>query len=403
MTRDDPARVVVIGPLAVHRDGFRGELARLGCPTRSAAEQLRLMAHLSRWLKARRLRTAELTDERIEAFLSARRAQGYHRYRSGRAVKPLLAYLRSVGAAPGAPDVPSTELEVLLADYHTYLLAERGLDPRTVRGYDDYAREFLSGLARENKLALAELGPAQVRAFILAHSEQWCPKTVQNLASALRALLRYLYLQGHTDKALAPAVPAVAAWRGVRLPRTLRPAQVRALLHACDRRTAVGRRDYAIFLLLCRLGLRAGEVSALELDDFDWRAGEVIVRGKGRRDERLPLPVDVGQALVAYLGRGRAASGSRRLFLPVRPPGPGMSSTAIRAVVRHLCARAGLVDVGTHRLRHTAATQMLAAGASLPEIGQLLRHRHLITTSIYAKVDRARLGALARPWPGGPA
>jgi integrase/recombinase XerD len=211
-------------------------------------------------------------------------------------------------------------------------------------------------------------------------------------------LLRYLHLAGLIEAPLVWAVPSVADLRDRTLPRGLEPAAVGRLLASCDRRRLVGRRDYAILLLLARLGLRAGEVAAIGLDDVDWRAGLLLVRGKGGRQDLLPLPVDVGEAIVSYL-RGRPRCECRALFLRVTAPRRELNRSTIGWVVRAACDRAGLARVGAHRLRHTAATEMLRAGASLPEIGQVLRHREHKTTSIYAKVDRKALRALARPWP----
>jgi len=215
---------------------------------------------------------------------------------------------------------------------------------------------------------------------------------------ALRSFLRYLHLAGLIGAPLAWAVPSVADLRDRSLPRGLEPAAIKKLLVSCDRRTLIGRRDYAVLLLLSRLGLRAGEVAAIELDDIDWRAGLLLVRGKGGRHDMLPLPVDVGEALVAYLRR-RPRCECRALFLRVTAPREGMNRCTVAWVVRAACDRAALPRVGAHRLRHTTATEMLRRGASLAEIGQVLRHREQKTTAIYAKVDRKALRRLARPWP----
>jgi len=229
-----------------------------------------------------------------------------------------------------------------------------------------------------------------------------CPKRgvsgARDLVCALRSLLRYLQLAGLIEAPLVWAVPSVAELRDRTLPRGLAPGAVKKLLASCDRRRLVGRRDYAILLLLSRLGLRAGEVAGLKLDDVDWRGGLLLVRGKGGRHDQLPLPVDVGEALVSYLRR-RPRCESRALFLRTAAPREGLSRSAIGWVVRAACDRAGLPRVGAHRLRHTAATEMLRQGASLAEIGQVLRHREQKTTAIYAKVDRKALRPLARPWP----
>jgi site-specific recombinase XerD len=220
----------------------------------------------------------------------------------------------------------------------------------------------------------------------------------RDLVCALRSFLRYLHLAGLIELPLVWAVPAVADLRDRTLPRGLEPAAVKRLLASCDRRRTIGRRDYAILLLLVRLGLRAGEVAAINLDDLDWRAGLLLVHGKGSREDLLPLPVDVGEAIVSYLRR-RPTCASRALFLRVTAPLRPVDRCTVAWVVRAACDRAGLPRVGAHRLRHTAATEMLRHGASLAEIAQVLRHREQKTTAIYAKIDRAALRALARPWP----
>jgi site-specific recombinase XerD len=212
-----------------------------------------------------------------------------------------------------------------------------------------------------------------------------------------------LFLAGRIHCQLAGAVPMVAHWGAGSLPRALSQQAVAGLLASCDTATLGGRRDRAILVLLARLGLRAGEVAGLELDDLDWRAGEVLVRGKGSRRERLPLPADVGQALVAYLHGGRPRVGCRKVFLRLNAPVEGLTVPAVTAVVYRACARAGLPRAGAHRLRHSAASAMLAGGGTLTEVGQVLRHARLQTTAIYAKIDQAALRSLARPWPGGAA
>jgi len=222
----------------------------------------------------------------------------------------------------------------------------------------------------------------------------------KNLVTGLRSLLGYLYLEGFTDHQLAPAVPTPSGWHGSNLPRGLGADALAALLAAGDHATAVGRRDHAIVVLLARLALRAGEVAALTLDDVAWGQGEIVVRGKGSRSEALPMPVDVGEALVGYLGNGRSQAPCRSLFLRARPPAVGLSAAGVGGVVRRACIRAGVLPVGAHRLRHSAATAMLRAGASLDEVGQVLRQRSTQVTALYAKVDFVALRPLALPWPG---
>ena len=391
---DVVSRVRVSGPLAVHAAGFAGFLAEAGYAPLSAANQVRLLAHLSRWAEGRGLCPGDLTGERLGEFLAARREAGYTCWLSERGLAPLTAFLRGLGAVPAA-EPPA--LAGVLGRYRAYLETERGLAASTVRYCTAEARGFLAG--RED--CLAGLDAAEVTGFVAAEAVRRSTGTAKILVTALRSLLRFLVAEGLVTPGLQHAVPAVAGWRGGGLPRALPDGQVAALLASCDRDAVAGRRDLAVLTLLARLGLRACEAAALELDDIGWRAGTLTVRGKGRRDEQLPLPSDVGEALAGYLGGGRPAGGaSRRVFLASRAPGRGLSPAGIMEIVRRACVRAGLPEAGAHRLRHSAATAMLRAGAPLAEIGQVLRHRSMATTAIYAKVDHGALSQLAMPWPG---
>jgi integrase/recombinase XerD len=396
---DVVSRVRVRGPLAEHAAGFAGFLAEAGYTPLSAANQVRVLAHLSRWMVGRGVSPEGLTGERLGEFLAARRDAGYTCWLSERGLAPLAAFLRGVGVVPAAERAaPAGAADVLLGRYRAYLEAERGLAAGTVRYCTDEARVFLAG--REGRLA--GLDAAEVSGFVAAQCRRRSTGSAKILVTALRSLLRFLVVEGVVAPGLQDAVPAVAGWRGGGLPKALPDGQIAALLAACDQETATGRRDFAVLTLLARLGLRACEASALELGDIDWRAGTVTVRGKGRREEQLPLPADAGEALAGYLHSGRPAGGaSRRVFLVSRAPGGGLSAGAVIAIVRRACVRAGLPEAGAHRLRHTAATGMLRAGAPLAEIGQVLRHRSAATTAIYAKVDHGALTQLALPWPGG--
>lgn len=399
----DLSRVRVTGPLEPYAVGFGAELCRLGYTPLSAANQLRLMAHLSRWLAAQGLDSAGLAPAGVAGFLAARRAAGYTQWLSVRGLEPLLGYLREVGVAPRpvAPVVVAP-VEVLLERYRGYLIGERGLTAATVRGYVDLVRPFLAARAGADGLGLDALTAAEVSAFVLSAVRGRCSGSAKLLVTALRSLLRFLHVAGMLPAALAPAVPSAAGWRLAGLPQALDAGQLHWLLIGCDRDTATGLRDFAILTLLVRLGLRRGEVAALMLDDIDWRAGEIVIRGKSDRQERLPLPVDVGAAVVAYLRRRPVAQGCRAVFLRARAPHRALNAATVTSIVSCAGNRAGLGQIGAHRLRHTAATQMLRAGAPLTEIGQVLRHRSALSTAIYAKVDRDALRALARPWPGDP-
>ncbi len=400
----DPSRVRVTGPLVPYVDGLFAELAGLGYSAEVIANHLRLMAHLSRWLASHDMDGRQLTPQRVAQFLAVRRDEGYARLVSERGFSNLLNYLRRLDVVPPVPQVESTPVQAVLDSFAGYLVRERGVIPKTVVRYEAVARLFLSNsLSTTGALHLEDLAAGGVTEFVLRECRRRSVGSAKDVVAGLRSLLRFLHVEGLTPRQLAPAVPTVAGWRGSSLPRALGPDEVGRLLVSCDRATAVGRRDYAILTLLVRLGLRAGEVAALELQDVDWRRGEIVIRGKGRRHERLPLPVDVGEAVVDYLRCGRLHKCGAELFMRARAPQLRLGSDAVQAVVRHAAERAGLPAMGAHRLRHTAATEMLRAGAPLPEIGQVLRHRSLRTTAIYAKVDRTALRTLALPWPGGPA
>jgi integrase/recombinase XerD len=391
---------VVSGPLAPYAAGFESWLRSRSYSPSAAADRLCQLDQLSRWLEREGLGVGELTGEQAERFVGARQAAGRVTWVSPQSVMLPLGYLRELGVAPvPAPVVAQGPLEELLADYRRYLLIERGLSDHTVLdAYGPAARLFLAGREGPDGLGVERLCASDVSSFLARECPKRSVSGARDLVCALRSLLRYLHLAGLIEAPLVWAVPSVADLRDRTLPRGLEPAAVKKLLASCDRRRLVGRRDYAILLLLSRLGLRAGEVAAIGLEDVDWRAGELLVRGKGSRQDVLPMPTDVGEAIVSYLRR-RPRCECRALFLRVTAPRRELNRSTIGWVVRAACDRAGLPRVGADRLRHTAATEMLRAGASLPEIGQVLRHREQKTTAVYAKVDRKALRALARPWP----
>jgi len=304
-----------------------------------------------------------------------------------------------------AHDVPeraaASPVDVVVEDYRAFLAAERGLAAETVRCYCGHARAFLAVLPEPVEASLAGLSAGRVTGYVVEYCGGRNTWSAKAMVTALRSLLRYLHLSGRVPVSLAGAVPAVAGWRLAALPRGLLAGQVDALLASCDLAAAVGVRDHAVLVVLARLGLRTAEVAGLGLDDVDWRVGEVVVRGKAGRVERLPLPVTVGEALTRYLAGVRPVCACRSVFVTVRgrPPRP-LTATAIRQVMARACLRAGLPRLGAHRLRHTLASDMLRAGVSLAQVGQVLRHRSQLSTAGYAKVDQARLREVARPWPG---
>jgi len=282
----------------------------------------------------------------------------------------------------------------VLQRYGEYLTTERGLTAPSVRQYAATAARFLDAHAD-----VGHLPAAAVTDFVLRESRRYGTGTTKHTVSILRSFLRYLHVAGEMEADRTGAVPPVAGWRVVGVPTGATAEDVGQLVRGCNRRTAIGRRDYAVLLLLSRLGLRAIEAATLTLDDLRWAAGEIVIRGKGS-ESRLPLPHDVGQALVAYV-RVRGHAPTRRLFLRTRAPHGGLSVGGIQAIVTQAGRRARVVPIGPRRLRQAAATTMLRKGASLAQIAQVLRHRSVNTTAIYAKVDTARLRPIARPWPVG--
>ena len=400
-----PSWPAVSGPLAPFAAGYREELlTRLGYSRWAASMHMYLFAHVSGWLAGRGLAPGEFSSTRVEEFLAFRRAVGHVTRLTPRGLIPLLGYLRGLGVVPDEQEPePEDPVGRLLAEFGDYLTTERGLSPRTIVGYLRVARLFLLKCAPDPAAAgcgVERLDVEVVNAFLLSQCAQASVGSANNLVTGLRALLRFFYLRGHTTVSLADCVPAGAAWRDSGRSRALEPGDVARLLASCDRRTAGGRRDFAILTVLARLGLRANEVASLSLDDVDWRAGELTVAGKGGRRDRLPMTVDVGQAVADYCRRGRPRNRHRALFLHARAPYAPLSSDAITHVVVQAGRRAGLAPVGAHRLRHSSATAMRRAGAPLFEIGQVLRHRWAVTTAQYAKDDLNALASIARPWPG---
>ena len=403
--RQRPRGIVVHGPLAGFSDGLRRELAGRGYALDTVGDHVHLLADLSDWLGSQDLTAEDLTTQRVEAFLQHRRRRGCRIGLSPRAIAPILRYLRGLRAAPLAvPPVPVTAQEMLLANYRNYLSGERGLSAGTATHYLRCARAFLESLPGRLDVALAELSAAQVIGYVLAWAKHRQGKAADLVTlPALRSLLRYLHVAGLIGAPLAQAVPAGRGYPRPALPRAASADQIRAVLAACDRDSAAGRRDYAILLTMARLALRGGEVARLLLSDIDWRAAEVTIRGKGARTDVLPLPADVGEAMADYLLHARPTSTSRHLFVTMVAPFTGLATSSITAMVGRACTHAGVSRFGPHGMRHAVACELLARGASMEEIGQLLRHAQERTTAIYAKVDQARLVELAMPCPPGAA
>jgi integrase/recombinase XerD len=386
------------GPLGPWTEAMSGRLETLGYAPSTVAEKMQLVARLSRFLQRRGLEASDLSAEVVEEFFENLHAHHGSSWPTPKSFGWLIEYLTELGVMAAAPrPAPPSAQEELVDRYRRYLVEERGLARKTVIDRERTVRLFL---AEHSDRELHDLDAGDISRFVTRQCRRLSVRSAERLVNGMRSFLRFALVEGVITAPLASAVPSVARRSGTGLPRGLDRRQVKALLASCDRRRAIGRRDYAILVLLARLGLRAAEVAALRLDDIDWRAGEIVVRGKGRTEERLPLPSDVGEAIVAYLRRGRPERPEREVFLRANAPLRGLAPEGVSEVVRAASERAGLGSFGAHRLRHTAGTEMLRAGASLSEVAQVLRHRSVATTAIYAKVDHLALRELAMPWPG---
>jgi site-specific recombinase XerD len=392
--------VAIDGPLGPWAEELWAELERFGYAQRTARALMKLTAELSDWLGRRGLGVTSLTAEVVEGFVVEVRGKGGWFQPTSKSLTWLVDYLRRGGALPvPALAPPCSVLERVAERYRRYLLDERGLTEEASDRYGRTARLFLAEHLGDGPGSLAHVRPGDVTAFVTRHCRGRSVGSAKLLATGLRSFLGFAFLEGWAERPLAGAVPSAAGWSQAGLPRGLARGEAARLLASCDRGRATGRRDYAILVVLLRLGLRAAEVARLRLEDFDWRAGEVVVHGKGNCEERLPLPADVGEAVVDYL-RCRPRRPEREVFLRAHAPLRGLSPDGVSEVVRAASERAGLGSFGSHRCRHTVGTDMLRAGAPMSEVAQVLRQRSHATTSIYAKVDHKALAELAMPWPG---
>jgi site-specific recombinase XerD len=393
-TRRRPGR---LGPFV---EGYRVWLLAAGYTPQTVRLMLRDLSRLGRWMDAMDVQIGALSVGGVESWLAARRAAGGYRVPTVRALRALLSYLGEVGVMGEPEPLVLSPVEALIDGYRQWLIAERGLAAMTVLRYETLARRFLTArVSSSDEVGVSGLDGAVVSRFLLGECERVCLGSAKGKVAELRSLLRFLHVRGFMARSLVESVPGVAGWRETTIPATMPQGDIEALLAGCDRLTLDGARDLAMLMLLARLGLRSIEIARLQLDDLDWRAGDLLVRGKARRDDRLPIPDDVGNALAEYLAlRGRHES--RSVFLTLRAPTRPIRADLVGDVVQRHCRQAGVPHVGPHRLRHTLATQMLAQGAALADISQVLRHSDLATTAIYAKVDLGRLREVARPWPG---
>jgi integrase/recombinase XerD len=388
------------GPLAPYAHQLRAELVQAGYSPSTIRQRQCRVAELDRWLDTAGITIDAVTPATVDDYVAGlREAGGWRQPRSATFV-PVLDLLHRLGVTTVALLPLPAARELVLQRFSTYLLQERALTSGTAENYAASADVLLIGLGLDGDESVGSVTAEQVITFIAEE----CPKrsvgSAMMLVTGVRAFLRWTYWAGLSETDLTAAVVGVSARARSPLPRSLSPDDAAALLDSCDQTCRTGRRDFAVLLLLTRMGLRAGEAAALRLEDLRWRTGEMVVRGKGGRTDILPLPVDVGEALSAYLSDDRPLGGCREVFLRVHAPIRGLSSAGVSEVVAAAARRANLPGVSAHRLRHTAATTMLRAGSSLAEVGQVLRHTSSTTTAIYATVDHRALRQLAQPWAG---
>jgi site-specific recombinase XerD len=395
------------GPLAKYIVPFERVMREQGYARYSLYRQAMLAARFSEWLRQRDVALRGITSDHPQQYLRYRARRVRPSRGDGAALRHLLNYLRRERVIPTAKKLSAcllTPSELCAQAYEQHLREARGLARATIINYVPFVRSFLKDRFGDGPATLAHLCARDVVAFVQRQASHLHPKRAKLLTSALRSFLHYARYRGEVKLDLAAAVPIVPKWSMSSVPRAIGADQVRQLLASIERNTALGRRDYAILLLLSRLGLRSSEVAFLELDGIDWKAGRLSVRGKGGQRSEFPLPSEVGKAIAAYLRNGRPRCGSRRVFLRARAPICGFQGACgVGSIVRHRLLRAGVESptYGTHQFRHGLATEMLRHGASLGEIGELLGHHNPQTTKIYTKVDLEALRTLALPWPGG--
>jgi integrase/recombinase XerD len=394
------------GPIAPHIGPFAEFLGAQGYALTSIHRQVHLAACFSRWLKQKRVELRQITSDHSKRYLRYRARQVQPCLGDDAALRHLIDFLRGEGLIP-AERVPVrrlTPVERCTQAYEQHLREARALAEATILNYVPFIHSFLEGRFGDGRVNLSRLCARDVVGFVQRQAPRLHTKRAKLMTSALRSFLNYARLRGEVVLDLAAAVPVVANWSMPSIPRAISADQVHQLLASIDRRTATGRRDYAILLLLARLGLRSSEVAFLELDDIDWNTGTLRVRGKSGLRNDLPLPPEVGEAIAAYLRDGRPPSTRRRVFLRAKAPIRGFrGASGVGSIVRHSLKRAGInaPTYGAHQFRHGLATEMLRHGASLGEIGDVLGHRHPQTTKIYTKVDTEALRTLVLPWPGG--
>lgn len=384
---------------------YAARLVEVGLSRHGTWRSLNVVGNLLAWMASHRTKLSSLDERMVERYLRHQGAKQTIHLDDRAALRRWLLTLRTVGTIAPAPVPMRTPLQQIFAEFGDYLVSERGLTAKTIAHHQPAIRRFLFEVCPAGASDLGKIKQDEVIRYVERHAQDWSPKSAKLMCWSLRAFLRYLHHTGLNPHALAGCVPSIRQWNLVGLPTYLSAAQVQKALDGCDRTSAVGRRDFAILMMLSKIGLRADEVATLTLDDIDWRAGDMLVRAKGRQRARMPIASDVGAAIVAYLQDGRPKSSCRQLFLRSLAPHTGFASaSAITMIAKTALERAGIqgyAHQGAHIFRHSLATELLRSSATLSEIGHLLRHKSHDTTRIYAKVDIEALRTLSLPWPGG--
>jgi site-specific recombinase XerD len=393
------------GPHGSYVELYASQLIKIGLSRQSTWRSLNLLGDLISWLTRIGSMPTELEERVVEQYFRRRSRKQSIQPGDRAALRRFLSVLREAGMIAPAIRPPLTPHEQIFEAFSQYLREERGLAPKSIVHHLPFIRLFLREVCPGGASDLCRISQADVARYIERHARDQSAASGKSMCWALRSFLRYLHHKGLNPLPLVGSVPSIRRWKLASLPTYLTAAQVQTVLDGCDRAIALGRRDYAILMMLAKLGLWASEVAALSLDDIDWRSGEMLICAKGRQRARMPIPPDVGAAVVAYLRDGRPRSSCRQLFLRTPAPHVGFASgCAVTMIAKAALDRAGIhgyAHQGAHLFRHSLATELLRSGATLSQIGQLLRHESHDTTRIYAKVDIEALRPLSLPWPGG--
>ena len=401
----DPATIgrieqSLFGP---YLSSFLEQATQLGYVPGTVKSQVYLLSVLSAWLERHGKSITDLDESVVIRFFNETGYRKRRRRGEQQTLMRFLEQLRSEEIVPAAqPVIDESPLSALHRKHAKYLEKQRGATPATASRYWPFIQQFLFECFGDGSIQLAELGPEDIADFLVKHAHDRTPKMAQLMVCSLRSFFRFAFEHRKISRDISALVPPISTWKMADLPKYLKPEEIEQLLGSCDQTRPVGRRNLAILLLLARLGLRAGEVVGLELDDIDWRTGVLTVRGKGLIRDHLPIPHEVGQAVAAYIRNDRPKEYSRRVFLRLRAPIRGFNnSSTVSMIVSQTLSKAGLNPVfkGAHLLRHSLATNLLRNGAAMVEIGEILRHRSPSSTEIYTKVDIKGLRSIAKPWP----